>query len=193
MKLSIEQSELVAKLSTTSRVVSTRAATQSLAGVLVTASGGSVSLRATDLEMGLQTDLAGDVEGDGSVLLPGRLFSEVARSLPSGTVEIEPRDSERDVLIKDITLISPQMRMAGSGKITFVPDVPLRLQPLLVNLQIGARDQLADSFRQLRLLGAGGPDGLGYVPLSEPIQLDGTLQSIGTAQLQRLIYNAITN
>ena len=127
--------------------------------------------------------------------------SEAAASIVQqlGTIKFDQlnivlyRDTEHDVLIKDITLISPQMRMAGSGKITFVPDVPLRLQPLQIDLQIGARDQLADSFRQLRLLGAGGADALGYVPLSEPIQLDGTLQSIGTEQLQRMIYNAIAN
>lgn len=100
MKLKIEQPELVAKLSTASRVVSTRAATQSLSGILLIAGSDGVTLRATDLEMGLQTELAGDVEGEGSVLLPGRLFSEVARSLPSGTVEIEPREAERDVEIR---------------------------------------------------------------------------------------------
>ncbi|HTJ79604.1 MAG TPA: hypothetical protein VL357_11465 [Rariglobus sp.] len=127
--------------------------------------------------------------------------SEAAASITQqlGTINFDQlsivlsRDSERDVLIKDITLISPQMRMAGSGKITFVPDVPIRLQPLQIDLQVGARDQLAASFRQLRLLGAGGADTLGYVPLSEPIHLDGTLQSIGTEQLQRMIVNAITN
>lgn len=100
MKLTIEQPELVARLSTISRAVSTRAATQSLAGILLSAQADGVSLRATDLELGLQTTVAADVEGEGSVLLPGRLLSEVARSLPSGSVEIEPREAQRDVEIR---------------------------------------------------------------------------------------------
>lgn len=100
MKLTIKREELVSKLSVVSRAVSTRAATQSLAGILVSADGTGVSLWATDLEVGLKTDLEADVEGDGSVLLPGRLFAELSRSLGDPTVQIELRESERDVEIR---------------------------------------------------------------------------------------------
>jgi DNA polymerase III subunit beta len=100
LKLTIKREELVSKLSVVSRAVSTRAATQSLAGILVTADGTGVSLWATDLEVGLKTDLGADVEGDGSVLLPGRLFAELSRSLGDPTVQIELRESERDVEIR---------------------------------------------------------------------------------------------
>ena len=100
MKLTTKRDELVAKLSVVSRAVSTRAATQSLAGILVSADGGGISLWATDLEVGLKTDLKADVEGEGSVLLPGRLFAELSRSLGDPTVQIELRESERDVEIR---------------------------------------------------------------------------------------------
>lgn len=100
MKLKTKRDELVSKLSVISRAVSTRAATQSLSGILVDASNGSVSLSATDLEMGLKTDLKTDLEGSGMVLLPGRLFAELARSLGDADVEIELRESERDVEIR---------------------------------------------------------------------------------------------
>jgi len=100
LKLKTKRDELVSKLSVISRAVSTRAATQSLSGILVDASNGSVSLSATDLEMGLKTDLKTDLEGSGMVLLPGRLFAELARSLGDADVEIELRESERDVEIR---------------------------------------------------------------------------------------------
>lgn len=100
MKLTIKRDELVAKLSVVSRAVSTRAATQSLSGILVGVEESGVSLCATDLEMGLKTRLAAEVDGTGSVLLPGRLFAELARSLGDPTVEIELRESERDVEIR---------------------------------------------------------------------------------------------
>jgi len=100
LKLKTKRDELVSKLSVISRAVSTRAATQSLSGILVDASNGSVSLSATDLEMGLKTDLKTDLEGSGTVLLPGRLFAELARSLGDADVEIELRESERDVEIR---------------------------------------------------------------------------------------------
>ncbi len=101
MKLSTKQSELVAKLSIVQRAVSTRAATQALSGILVSVEDERVTLRATDLELGVQTDLDADVEGDaGTILLPGRLFAEVARSLGEEKVELEPRETERDVEIR---------------------------------------------------------------------------------------------
>ncbi|MFA6287959.1 MAG: hypothetical protein WC661_11300 [Opitutaceae bacterium] len=103
------------------------------------------------------------------------------------------RDAQRNVVMKEISLISPGVRLAGSGKIAYMPGVPLVQQPLAINLQLGARDRLAANLRTLRLLGAGAGDELGYLPLVEPIKLDGTLQSIGTSQLQHLIDRAIAD
>jgi DNA polymerase III subunit beta len=100
LKLNTKRDELVSKLSVVSRAVSTRAATQALSGVLLSASDDGVVLSATDGEMGLRMGLEADVSGSGSVLLPGRLLSELARSLGDETVEIELRESERDVEIR---------------------------------------------------------------------------------------------
>jgi DNA polymerase-3 subunit beta len=99
LKLTTKRTELVAKLSVVSRAVSTRAATQALAGILLSASENGVALTATDGEMGLRTEMEAEVADVGAVLLPGRLLAELARSLGEETVEIELRDSERDVEI----------------------------------------------------------------------------------------------
>ncbi|HVD41179.1 MAG TPA: DNA polymerase III subunit beta [Solirubrobacterales bacterium] len=100
MKLTTKREDLVSKLSIVSRAVSTRAATQALSGVLLGAQGGRVTLAATDLDLGLETTLEADVENEGSVLLPGRLFAEIARSLADPSVEIESREAEHDVEIR---------------------------------------------------------------------------------------------
>jgi DNA polymerase-3 subunit beta len=100
LKLTTKREELVSKLSIVSRAVSTRAATQALSGVLLSAADGRVTLSATDLDMGLETTLAAEVAAEGSVLLPGRLLAEVARSLADPTVEIESREAEHDVEIR---------------------------------------------------------------------------------------------
>jgi DNA polymerase III subunit beta len=100
LKLSTKRDELVTKLSLASRAVSTRAATQALSGILVTASEGGVELAATDGEMGLRTAMEAQVGAAGSVLLPGRLLAELARSLGDADVEIESREAERDVEIR---------------------------------------------------------------------------------------------
>jgi DNA polymerase-3 subunit beta len=100
LKLKTNREDLVSKLSIVSRAVSTRAATQALSGVLIAAAEGRVTLAATDLDMGLETTLAADVSSEGSVLLPGRLLAEVARSLGDPSVEIETREAEHDVEIR---------------------------------------------------------------------------------------------
>lgn len=100
MKLTTKREELVSKLSIVSRAVSTRAATQALSGILLTATDDDVTLAATDGEMGLSTALEASADGVGSVLLPGRLFAELARSFGDAMVEIELREAERDVEIR---------------------------------------------------------------------------------------------
>jgi DNA polymerase III subunit beta len=100
LKLTTKREDLVSKLSIVSRAVSTRAATQALSGVLLKAEDGRVTLAATDLDLGLETTLDASVEDAGAVLLPGRLFAEVARSLPDPSVEIELRAAEHDVEIR---------------------------------------------------------------------------------------------
>jgi DNA polymerase III subunit beta len=100
LKLTTKREELVSKLSIVSRAVSTRAATQALSGILIVATEDGATLAATDGEMGLRTAMEAEIAGEGRVLLPGRLLSDLARSLGDAEVEIELRESERDVEIR---------------------------------------------------------------------------------------------
>jgi len=50
--------------------------------------------------MSLETELEGEVDADGNVLLPGRQLVEVARSLGVDEVTLETRDAERDVELR---------------------------------------------------------------------------------------------
>ena len=68
MKLTTKREELVSKLSVVSRAVSTRAATQALSGVLLTAREGKLTLAATDLDLGLETTLEAEIEDAGTTL-----------------------------------------------------------------------------------------------------------------------------
>lgn len=100
LKLTIKRTELVAKLSIVSRAVSTRAATQALSGILLSATESGVALTATDGELGLRTEMEAEVAAAGTTLLPGRLLAELARSLGDESVEIALREAERDVEIR---------------------------------------------------------------------------------------------
>jgi DNA polymerase III subunit beta len=96
MKIDTTRQSLLDALLVVSRAVSARAALQALSGILISTNG-EARLRATDMELGLEVGLGGDVDGGGSVVLPGRLLVEVVRSLPDGPVSLTLREAERDV------------------------------------------------------------------------------------------------
>jgi len=98
MKITTTRQHLLDALLVVSRAVSARAALQALSGILLTVDG-AARLRATDMELGLEDGLEGDIDGAGTVVLPGRLLVEVARSLPEGSVTLAVREAERDVEI----------------------------------------------------------------------------------------------
>jgi DNA polymerase III subunit beta len=94
VKISSSKDELVSALSVVSRAVSTRSSVQVLSGILVRAEGDQVELAATDMELSLRLPLEAEVEGGGSVVVPGRLLVELARLLPEGDVTLEQRAEE---------------------------------------------------------------------------------------------------
>ncbi|MGI8973667.1 MAG: DNA polymerase III subunit beta [Gaiella sp.] len=91
--------DLVARLGTVSRAVSTRGAVQVLAGVLVQARDGLLELAATDMELSLRTTLPASVEGEGSLVVPGRLLLELVRLLPADevTISYRPEDGTAEI------------------------------------------------------------------------------------------------
>jgi DNA polymerase-3 subunit beta len=94
MKVTCTRDELTQKLSIVSRGVSTRTAVQILGGILLRAEGGRLTLSATDMELSLRASLDAEVEGEGAVVVPGRLLVELARLLPAEDVSIEQRADE---------------------------------------------------------------------------------------------------
>ena len=70
------------------RAVSSRSAVKVLAGVLVTAENGQVHLAATDMELAITSSLEAEVDGEGASVVPGRVFVDACRSLPSSENEV---------------------------------------------------------------------------------------------------------
>ncbi|MDX6477467.1 MAG: polymerase subunit beta, partial [Gaiellaceae bacterium] len=99
MQITCSKDELVQKLGVVARAVSTRTAVQILAGVLLRAEGGQLHLAATDMELSLRSSMDAQVEGEGSVVVPGRLLVDLARLLPESDVTIEHRVEEGIVRI----------------------------------------------------------------------------------------------
>ena len=94
MKIVCRQDELAQKLGIVSRAVSTRATVQILSGVLLRAEGGRLHLAATDMELSLRSSLDAQIEGEGAVVVPGRLLVDLVRLLPGDEVTFEHRAEE---------------------------------------------------------------------------------------------------
>jgi DNA polymerase-3 subunit beta len=99
MKITCSRDDLVAKLGIVSRAVSTRGTVQVLSGVLLHVEAGRLELAATDMEISLRATLEAQVEGDGAVVVPGKLLTDLARLLPAAEVVLEYRPEEGVVQI----------------------------------------------------------------------------------------------
>src|SRR6188472_1996825 len=94
MKVVCRREELSQRLAVVARAVSARASVQILSGVLLRAEGGRLHLAATDMELSLRSSLEAQVEGEGSVVVPGRLLVDLVRLLPADDVTFEHRAEE---------------------------------------------------------------------------------------------------
>lgn len=105
MKFTVDQEEFARATTTAGRSVSQSRDNQALAGILVELTGGLLTISATDGNRSIKVPvhLAGTPEGDGRVLLPGKVLPDVVSSLRSGSVEVAYRTTEKDVEIKSGT------------------------------------------------------------------------------------------
>lgn len=99
------------------------------------------------------------------------------------------RGADLNLVLKDFTLISPEVRLTGGGAIRYVEGTPLLAQPLSVELNLGARGQLADLLKRAGLLEARA-DNLGYAAFVTPIKVAGSLAKTDTTELRNALLNS---
>src|SRR5437868_15524932 len=83
LRITVPKDELVQALGVVSRAVSTRTSVQILSGILLEASGSELRVAATDMELSLRATVAAQIDGDGSLALPGKTPVAIARLLPA--------------------------------------------------------------------------------------------------------------
>jgi DNA polymerase-3 subunit beta len=94
LRITCPKSELASALGVVSRAVSSRGAVQVLGGILLRAEDGKLTLAATDMEISLRSSLSGEIAGDASVVVPGRLLTDLVRLLPDETVTLAHEEGE---------------------------------------------------------------------------------------------------
>ncbi len=85
MRVTLERSSLLKSLSHIQRVVERRNTIPILSNVLLKASGTSLMLKATDLDIEVTETTPASVETDGSTTVPAHMLYDIIRKLPDGS------------------------------------------------------------------------------------------------------------
>ncbi|WP_434592418.1 DNA polymerase III subunit beta [Streptomyces sp. A5-4] len=88
MKIRVERDVLAEAVAWTARSLPARPPVPVLAGLLLKAEEGALSLSGFDYEVSARVSVDADVEEDGIVLVSGRLLADICRALPNRPVEI---------------------------------------------------------------------------------------------------------
>jgi DNA polymerase-3 subunit beta len=88
LRATCSRDDLAAALGVVARGLSTRGAVQVLNGILLRGDEGNLTLASTDMEISLRATVAGEIAGDGAVVVPGRLLTDLARLLPDDSVTL---------------------------------------------------------------------------------------------------------
>ena len=99
LRITVSKDDLSSRLAIVARGVSTRTAVLVLGGIQLRAEAGRLHLAATDMEVSLRTSVEAQVSDEGTVVVPGRLLLDIARSLPDSEVTIEHRPEEAVVVV----------------------------------------------------------------------------------------------
>jgi DNA polymerase-3 subunit beta len=99
LRITVAKDELAAKLAVVARGVSTRTTVLVLGGIQLRAEGSQLHLAATDMEVSLRAVVDAQVSSEGTVVVPGRLLLDIARSLSNGEVSIEHHPDEAVVVV----------------------------------------------------------------------------------------------
>ena len=99
LRITVAKDELAAKLATVARGVSTRTTVLVLGGIQLRAEAGQLHLAATDMEVSLRATVEAQIADEGTVVVPGKLLLDIARSLPDSEVTIEHKPEEAVVVV----------------------------------------------------------------------------------------------
>ncbi len=88
MKLTITQAQLAYGLGIVSRAVSPRSTLPVLNNILISTDEGRLRLSATNLELGITCWIGAEIEEEGSITIPARIFSDLVNTLPGGKVNL---------------------------------------------------------------------------------------------------------
>lgn len=112
MKLRIERDVLAEAVAWTARSLPTRPSQPVLAGLVLTATGDSLILSAYDHEVSARAEVDAAVETEGTVVVSGRLLSDITRNLSAAPVTLELNGTRVEVTCGRASFTVPTMSIS---------------------------------------------------------------------------------
>ena len=93
MKIICNKSNLVKGVSIVSKAVPSKTTMPILECILIDATVDIIKLTANDMELGIQTEIEGEIIEHGMIAIDAKIFSEIVRKLPDNEIVIETDDN----------------------------------------------------------------------------------------------------
>jgi DNA polymerase III subunit beta len=94
MRVQCAQEHLLREVQTVSRAISSRASMPILGNLLLDAASNHLKITATDLELGIESQISADVTEPGTITLPARIFGDIVSNLPPSTVTLDVSEGD---------------------------------------------------------------------------------------------------
>ncbi len=118
MQFTVNVQDLLEGLNTVTRALAARPAKPILEGVLLDAEGDTLTLTCSDGSLTIETHIYAEIREEGRTVLPGKIFTELARKLPGGEVTIKVGDNHA----ASIRCMSSKSNLAGMNPMEY-PDM----------------------------------------------------------------------
>lgn len=153
MRITCSRDLLLEKLQSVLKTVSTKSTMPVLSGIRVgLKEGGRIELASTDMELSLRLTMEAVSEGEGALVVPGRLMTDVVRSLPAGEVSID-MDEQEQVATVQCGTASFRLNCLPAADFPRLPEMPgdgsfeINSEPLVSTINTVARAASRDETR----------------------------------------------
>lgn len=106
MNVSVSQPELAQALSIVSHAVSTRSSLAILENILITTEQGRICLSATNLELGLKYWIPAQIEEEGSITVPAKIFTDLVNTMAADTVHMQLNEANQTLTVRCLQLVT---------------------------------------------------------------------------------------
>jgi DNA polymerase-3 subunit beta len=121
VKLRVERDVLAESVAWAARTLPSRPSLPVLAGLVLTAGEGGLTLSSFDYEVSGRVEVAADVSSEGTSLVSGRLLADIARSLPPQAVQIESEGTRLSITCGRASFTLPTLPVEDYPQLPVMP------------------------------------------------------------------------